>query len=1328
MRCFNMAGLDESALRSSLQRLAEADILFVEGDGAQATYRFKHALIQDAAYDSLLKSRCQGLHARAAEILRESPSPEPEAIAHHFTQAGLDDLAIDWWGKAGDQALRRSAFQEAIAHLGKAIEMADRAGATARSAPGGSAAPNQRLTQLHVARANALWAARGVGAPETTEAFARASESAYGDKDAPERSPSDFGLWASSYIRGELPEMRAHAAAFLRDVEASPDSPEASVAHRTAGITCWFVGDYREARDHLERALALFRPGRDDDLAFRFGQDPGVVAMANLAAASWPLGEVDRAISLIDRMKTRVAGLAHISTLASGKLYAAMFELMRGDHLRATPNALELVRLTGEQELPMFRAYGVFLKGWTSAASGTSGSGLEDMRRGVEQLREQNVLFFDGLLKIALAEAEARAGDPDRAVAILDEALATADRLGYRAFEAELHRARGDALLVRDPPDPAPAEDAFLTAIATAKQQATRTFELRGALALARLYESTGRPVEAHGVLAPALEGFAPTVEMPEITEAQALLTALAEADEVKAAQAQRQRRLHLQSAYGHALSWGKGFAAEETKVAFARASELAANAGNFAGRFATGHSQWALAIVGGEQRRVRELASPFLKEAEDARRLVEVGVARRCLAQACYLSGQFLNARAHCERAQEACDPERERETRERFTDETGPIAISILAVTMWQLGEVERARELIDEANGRARDLGHAPSMAHLLNWKSYLEVLRGEAAAALSAAETLEDLSHEHGMPFWRVNAELKAGWARGRVHNAAVGAEDLRRALAAAADQGMNGEAWFYTVLLADLEAEALGANSALERIDEALVLARQVDNRCDLPFPHLRRGELLLKRDPANSAPAEEAFQTALAIAREQSARSWGLRAALALAKLHQSTDRLADAYAVLSPALEGFSPTPELPEIAEARALLAELAESEEVKAAIAQRQRRLDLQTSYGQALLWAKGFAAEETKAAFARVQEIAGSAKEPAARIAIHDAECLRTFMRGQYREAQEIAETMLREAGVDAQGPEAGAFRRMLGLICLYQGELKAAQTIFERELTEFQLGPAGHVNAAAFLALTEWHLGEVVRARQHIQQAAQRAAEIGDAATVGTALFFETVLESRRDDASATRLAADALLELSEKHGMRTYLEEGRVYANWARGRLLEPDFGADKLEQALAAYIAQDNRADAPSLYCLLAELQADARGPESALESIDQGLAIADETGEHFTDSYLHRLRGDLLLNRNRYDPASAEQAFKAAVAVAKVQGARSYELLASLPLAKLYQSAGRLVDAHAVLAPALEGFSPTPEMPEIAEGQALLKQLTFNDGTDSEGQTTKD
>ena len=313
-------------------------------------------------------------------------------------------------------------------------------------------------------------------------------------------------------------------------------------------------------------------------------------------------------------------------------------------------------------------------------------------------------------------------------------------------------------------------------------------------------------------MLAPALEGFSPTPEMLEIAEAQALLAALAQTDEVKAAEAQRQRRLHLQTQYGQAMMWAKGFAAEETRAAFSRATDLAANTGNFAARFAAGHGQWVTAVTLGEQRRARELASAFLKEAEDAGRVVEAGVARRGLAVACYLSGDFLEARIHCERALAACDPEREKETRERFTDDTGPVVMSVLAMTMWQLGEVERARELIDEVNQCARDLGHAPSMARPLNWTSRLEILRGDAAAALSAAEELEALCREHGMSLWRVNAELKAGWARGRLHDAAAGAEDLRRALAAAADLGMMRDAWFYTALLAQLEAETLGADA------------------------------------------------------------------------------------------------------------------------------------------------------------------------------------------------------------------------------------------------------------------------------------------------------------------------------------------------------------------------------------------------------------------------------------------------------------------------------------------------------------------------------------
>jgi predicted ATPase len=171
----------------------------------------------------------------------------------------------------------------------------------------------------------------------------------------------------------------------------------------------------------------------------------------------------------------------------------------------------------------MFRAFALFLEGLTKE-DGASTGGLEDMRRGVDLLRDLNVLLFDGLLKIALAEAEARAGDSDRAVATLDEALATSTSAGYRTFVAELHRVRGELLLKREPANHAPGEEAFKTAIAIARGQGARSFELRAALGLAKLYQSKGRPIEARTILAPALEGFPPTPEMLEMAEAQALL------------------------------------------------------------------------------------------------------------------------------------------------------------------------------------------------------------------------------------------------------------------------------------------------------------------------------------------------------------------------------------------------------------------------------------------------------------------------------------------------------------------------------------------------------------------------------------------------------------------------------------------------------------------------------------------------------------------------------------------------------------------------------------------------------------------------------------
>ena len=403
---------------------------------------------------------------------------------------------------------------------------------------------------------------------------------------------------------------------------------------------------------------------------------------------------------------------------------------------------------------------------------------------------------------------------------------------------------------------------------------------------------------------------------MPEIAEAQALLAALEETEEVKAAIAQRERRLRLEVAYGQAMRWAKGYNAEETKASLARAAELARKTYDFSERFSMLMGQFGAATTGDRLRSAQELALALLREAEQG------GWANFMLGLVAYWRGEFVEARTQCERTLAAPDLNVDRKPWEASFD-LSTWGSLCLAATMWQLGEVKRARELIEWGNLRASEIGDIGLIANALFWKSYLEIWRSDPLATLSAAEALEGVAREHGLTQYLNEAELHAGWARGRIDDPTGGAAQVRRILASFVDQGVKVNLGFYSGLLAQLEAETLGADSALARIDEAFRLSNAVEHHCSLPFLHRVRGELLLMRDPADPAPAEEAFRTSIAIAKEQGARSPVLLASLDLAKLYHSTDRPADAHAVVAPALEGFAPTPEMPEIAEAQALLA---------------------------------------------------------------------------------------------------------------------------------------------------------------------------------------------------------------------------------------------------------------------------------------------------------------------------------------------------------------------------------------------------------------------
>jgi class 3 adenylate cyclase/predicted ATPase len=522
-----VAGRDEAAMRAALVQLEEAELLFRSGTPPDARYTFKHALVQDTAYETLLRSRRQILHRQIADALRGEFPPvaaaEPELVAHHLTQAGLDEPAIDWWGKAGDQALRRSAYKEAAAHLGKAIELADKVAATAPSAASGS---NQLHLQTRLG--NALIWAKGYQAPETSAAFARARELASREEDASERFSAYYGLWVGHLTRGEPAPTREMAELFLRETTARPDCPEVVIAHRNFGTTCFYFGDFSGAHDHFQKTTELYGQARHGGFANRFGGDPRAFAQSYDALILWVLGRIDEALPLADRALTDAESATHAPTMAIVLLYTALLGLVRCNPEAVATYGQASADILSRYDLPAYLAgLAIFLQGWAKWSDDAEESTLAGMRRCIAIHREQGRHYLVPSLEAWLAEAEASAGETDAGLRRLDDALAEVERTEQRWYEAEMRRIRGEILLKRDPANTAAAERSLQAAIAIAQSQKARSFELRAALALAKLYRAANRDADAHAVLAPAVEGFPPTQQFPELTEAQASLAAL---------------------------------------------------------------------------------------------------------------------------------------------------------------------------------------------------------------------------------------------------------------------------------------------------------------------------------------------------------------------------------------------------------------------------------------------------------------------------------------------------------------------------------------------------------------------------------------------------------------------------------------------------------------------------------------------------------------------------------------------------------------------------------------------------------------------------------
>jgi class 3 adenylate cyclase/predicted ATPase len=525
-----VAGMEDALLQLALDRLAEADILLVQGLPPNSDYRFKHALIQDAAYENLLKSRRQALHRRIAETLRDHfatvGSAEPELLAHHFTQAGLTDTAIEWWGKAGQQSLEHSALVEAAAQLGRALDQI----ATLPPTP----ARRREEIKLQVALITPLQHVKGYSAPETRTATERARlliEQAESSGEAPEDPLLLFSVLYSFWVanitafNGDLSCQLAGQ--FLALAEKHGASGPLLMGHRLMGVSSTFTGGIAQGRENFDRAIALYDARAHGSLATRFGQDPRVASLAVRSWALWMLGYPEAALNDVERALSEARKMGQAAALMYALSFTNMTIIRCGEHQTAKARADELAALAREKGALVWEPQGVVQQGFVLALTGKPSEGVQKIAAGIAGFRSTGSTAYVPEWLAFLAEAYAELGQFDDAWHSISEANAVVRTTKETWCEAEISRIAGRMALRSPQPDTAKAEAYFERALAVARQQRAKSWELRAAMSMARLWRDQGRRDEARELLAPVYGWFTEGFDTRDLKEAKALLDEL---------------------------------------------------------------------------------------------------------------------------------------------------------------------------------------------------------------------------------------------------------------------------------------------------------------------------------------------------------------------------------------------------------------------------------------------------------------------------------------------------------------------------------------------------------------------------------------------------------------------------------------------------------------------------------------------------------------------------------------------------------------------------------------------------------------------------------
>jgi predicted ATPase/DNA-binding winged helix-turn-helix (wHTH) protein len=522
-----VSGLSEDKLQAALLRLVGSELVFQRGTPPDAVYSFKHALVQDVAYGSLLRGSRQRLHARIAEAL-EAHSPElmetqPELFARHYAEAGLVEKSVAAWAAAGQRSAARSALAEAAAHYQKALDQL-------ALLPDSPEQLRQEL-EFRSALGALLRFVKGQAAPETGDAYAR-TRKLWEQLGSPlEFRQVPYGQSMYHVYCGELDLARRVGEELLRLSRARNDSAGLVLGHSATGQSLLLAGGFADCRPHLEQLLALYDPMAHGTLVQQTGSHP-LMTQAFLGLALFCLGFPDQAIARSLACIADARKLAHPTSLAVSLAIGALLLALSGDTVTLKKRADQLVAVATEQGLPFYHAWGAIFRGRAKVNDGDVMEGIALLRSGVAAYRATGAVMWLPHFIALLAGAHAVAGQVEEAVTLLDEALRTGERTGERWFAAELNRQQGQLLLHQGHAEA--AEELYLKALGIAREQEAKLWELRAATSLAGLRDAQGRHAEAHDLLAPVYRGFTEGFDMTDLKEAKALLDRIQTAPTVR--------------------------------------------------------------------------------------------------------------------------------------------------------------------------------------------------------------------------------------------------------------------------------------------------------------------------------------------------------------------------------------------------------------------------------------------------------------------------------------------------------------------------------------------------------------------------------------------------------------------------------------------------------------------------------------------------------------------------------------------------------------------------------------------------------------------------